>query len=779
MIPPNDWRIKKCLAACFGLFLATVIVIELAGLGFELPGLRPLIVLFFVALVPGILILRILKIHNIGLLESLLNSIGFSLLLIIFIGIVLNFSLPPLGITRPISLAPLLTGTTVVCLILAFFAYQRDKSFAPTRDRVTRKGTGPKTERSQKLSPFLLAILLPLLSVLGAALAYTRQNDVLLFALIFTIAIIVGLVTFNRFIPSEAYPLMLFMIALSLFYQTTLFSPYLIGSDIHLEDYLARVVLQNGYWDASIANSVNSCLSIVMVTPFHSLFLGLDIIWLFKIIYPLFFCLVPLGLYRVFSSQIGPRYAFLSAFFFISLPMFFMDMPQLIRQQFSELFFVLIMLLVVDRKLTMVQRTTMIILFGLGVMVSYYGLGTGYAVGYITCGLLLLLLLKSRVGKTAWQWLVRKSNSLPDDLSLKGAFNKKSLFTIIAVNLVFMILYYGFVASGAAAGGMRTITEITPGGGQGISSALGLTTSEPLIRTALGLDFIMASTGGKIWRVLQYLVELCFVLGFLRLVFKPKSLGKLKTEYVAFVVVSVLILGAVFLLPALSYRVNTYNAYGMGITRVWQITLLVLSPLFIFGGEMIVAGIVRLWRLLSRGLSTLRTGVNYQSFLWFPVIVVLIPYFLFNSGVVFELSRNRTTEFIDVPYSITLSSHRVDVNTVFTRQDLAAAHWLCRDTIGNTPVYTDHHGSKLFIDQIEFPCSAKEVNQNAGGIVAPGYFYLRSWNIGSGSLTFPTGYATRQSIEFSNLSWFTPVMKDSGRIYNSGGSQILILSDFN
>ena len=777
MIPPNDWEIRKCLAACLGLFLAAVIVMELADLGFKLPGVRQLIVLLFVSLVPGILILRVLKIHYISLLESLLYSIGLSLLLVILIGVTLNFALPPLGVTRPISLAPLLTGTAIALLVLTIFAYRRDKSFTLSRTGEAHEETGLRLSHGIKFNPFLVAILLPLMSVLGANVAYFYQNDVILFILIFAIVLIVGLVAFNKFIPTQAYPFTLFMVALSLFYQTTLFSSYLIGSDIHLENYLARLVLQTGYWDASIANSVNSCLSIVIVAPFHSLFLGMDVAWLFKIIYPLFFCLVPLGLYRVFSSQIGPRYAFFSAFFFISLPMFFMDMPQLVRQQFSELFFVLVMLLLVDRKLTNMQRTILAVFFSLGVIVSYYGLGTGYAVGYIACGLLLLLFLKSRWGKITWQWLVGKSNLLPDDLSSPGAFNKKALFAIIAVSMVFMLLYYGFVASGAAAGGIRAITEIVPANTQGIGSALGLTISEPLIRTAIGLDFSLASLGGKIWRVLQYMVELCFILGFIRLIFRPATLGRLKTEYVAFVLVSVLILVAVFVLPALSYRVNTFNAYGMGITRIWQITLLLLSPLFIFGGEMLVAGLVRLWRLFSKGSASLYTRVSYQSFMWFPVVVILIPYFVFNSGAVFELSRSRTTDFIDMPYSITLSSHRVDLNTVFELQDLAAARWLCGAIKDNVPVYADHHSNKLFINQVDFPCPAREVTRDKGGVEAPGYFYLRSWNVSSGTLTFPTGYATRQSLEFDNLAWFKPIVEDSGRIYNNGGAQVLILDE--
>jgi uncharacterized membrane protein len=758
---------------CVSLFLAALVLIELGSLGFDLPVLRQLAGFLFLAFIPGMLILRVLKIHNISIIESLLYTVGLSIAFVMAIGVILNFALLPLGVSHPITLFPLITAITIALLALGIVAYKRDKSFVPTSPQTEKEEGRTKVGLGARLNPLLLAVLLPLLAILGASLVNSYQNNTLLLVLIFAIAIIIGLVAFNKFIPPQLYPFVIVMIAISLLYQTTLISNYLVGSDIHLEYYYAKLVSENGYWAASIADAVNSCLSIVMLAPVYSLLLNMDIVWLFKIIYPIFFCLVPLALYRIFRLQIGPRYAFLATFFFIAMPMFFMDMAQLARQQISELFFVLVILLMVDRKLALIQRTILVLIFGFGVVVSYYGLGTGYIIGYLTLGMVVLIIIKSRLGRTVWRWLTGKSNPLPDDLASAGAFSKKALAVIVSVSLVFMFIYYGVVASGAGFSGIRVTTEITQSTIKGGVVFLNHFTKEPLVQTAIGLDFPMASPGGKAWRILQYLVELCLIVGFLRLIFRPATLGKLKAEYISLIIISTLILLGIFIFPTWSYGTGEFHAYGMGGTRIWQITLLLVSPLFVFGGETIVLSIVKLATAFRKSFASLKTRLDSQTLTWVPVIFILIPYFVFNAGVIFELSRSQTTNFIDMPYSVALSSYRLDLSTVFTQQDLSAADWLCRVPKEDAPVYVDYHSSKLFINQIDFPCRVAGVSYDIPKIDSTGYAYLRTWNVQKHVLTFATGYATRQSVSVDDLPWFRQITETASRIYNNGGAQVM------
>jgi uncharacterized membrane protein len=810
---PNDWQIKKCLALSISLLLAMLGLVGLVGLGFDVPVLRQIIGFIFLTFIPGLLILRILKIHNIGIIESVLYSVGLSLAFVMAVGVVANFALPPLGVSQPIALAPLIVTFTVFFLILCFLAYARDKDFRPTNPLPEDNAKIAKPSFFTNLNPFLLAILLPLLAILGASLVNSYHNNAILLAFIFIVIVIIGLVAFNKFIPPPVYPFLIVMMAIALIYQTTLISSNLVGSDIHLEYYAGNLVKENGYWDATIPFTINSCLSIVMLGPIYSLLLNMDIVWLFKIVYPLFFCLAPLAIFRILHLQIKPSYAFLATFFFISMPMFMMDMAQLARQQLSELFFVLVILLMVDRKLTLIQRTTLVIIFGFGVVVSHYGMGTGY-IGYLLLGALVLIIIKSRPGRAIWQWLVGKSHSLPADLTSHGAFNKKALAAIVGVSLVFMLGYYSVVASGSALSGSRVATNIAQGTMeqvihgittppaaetppvetppvetppvetpptvelpsfiQGIIARFPMLdplTKEPLTQTALGLDFPLASSGGKAWRIFQYLVELCLVIGFIRLIFRPRRLGEFKAEYLSLTLVSGIILLGVFVLPTIGY--------GMGSVRIFGITLLLMAPLFLFGGEAIAYAIDKLARIFRRGFPSSQLSLENPILLQFLVLVVLIPYFIFNSGVVFELSRSQTTHFIDTPYSIALSSYRVDVTTTFTKQDTAAADWLSkRIAEENCTIYADHHSAKLLAWQTGFFLSKKacEFSPDTKELSSPSYIYLRAWNTQKRALTFSTVYAGRRSINFDDLPWLMTALEKSDKIYDNNSAQILLYS---
>jgi len=906
----NDWPIKKCLVLSGSLLLALLGLIGLAALGFDIPILRQIVGFLFLTLIPGILILRILKIHDVHIVESLVYSVGLSLAFVMAVGVIANFALPPLGISRPIALLPLLLIITFAVLLLCLFAYIRDKDF-----RLSSGGdsqSSPSTWQSFRAgpAPYLLAVLLPLLAILGTSLINAYHSNILIYTLLFTVAIIIGLVAFNKFIQPRVYPLMLFMMALALLYQTTLISDYLVGSDIHQERYWAWLVLENGFWNATAPFPLNSCLSIVVLAPVYSLVLNMGIIWLFKIVYPILFALIPLALFRIFNLQIKPQYAFLSVAFFITLPMFTMDMVQLARQQVAELFFVLVILLLVERRLTMIQRALMVFVFGCGVVVSYYGLGTGYTIGFLAIGTLVLLFIKSRPGRATWQWLIGKSNSLPADLSTPGAFNKRTLALIVCAGLVFMFGYYGVVASGASLRGAQVAANIVKTTSEPVTqyfspigeaevlpapslespknksniSALTLrlewhaspgatsyqlqvstdrdfitlvidrtgindtyydittklkpntryfwrvnasntqgtsewsrrwrfktqvTTAsqllradmpppelpafvqkitvgfpkldplarEPLAQTALGLDFAAASVGGKVWRIFQYLVQFCLIVGFIRLVFRPAKLGNFKAEYISLVIVSVLILIGIFILPT--------RSFGLGVTRIWQITLLLMAPLFIFGGEAIANGIARLVGALRKGFVSFRSGYDSPALIRFPVLLIMIPYFIFNSGLVLELSRSQNIHFVDMPYSIALSSHRLDINTVYARQDVTASTWLSCVEGQGYPIYADPHGSLAFPDywgdreafarKTERSARMPAIPADARDMTLPSYIYFRAWNIENRMLTFNTGYATRQSISFDEISGLPQLVEGGNIIYNNGGARVLVL----
>jgi len=172
MTTPNDWEIKKCLRLSLAILLSLLGLIGIEALGFNIPILRQVVGFIFLAYIPGMLILRILRIHNIGIVESLLYAVGLSIAFVYFVGLFNNFVLPLMGVSRPISLFPVTISLTVFTFILGVIAYLRDKDFIPP-------DPGPENHFNKGeafLSPYLLLILLPVLAILGTYLVNTYQT---------------------------------------------------------------------------------------------------------------------------------------------------------------------------------------------------------------------------------------------------------------------------------------------------------------------------------------------------------------------------------------------------------------------------------------------------------------------------------------------------------------------------------------------------------------------------------------------------------------------------
>ena len=86
----NDWEIKKFLTVVLAIQLAMWGVIGLDYIGLQIPILRQLIGFIYLTFVPGIIILRILKLHKLGNIETLLYTVGLSIATLMFTGLLMN-----------------------------------------------------------------------------------------------------------------------------------------------------------------------------------------------------------------------------------------------------------------------------------------------------------------------------------------------------------------------------------------------------------------------------------------------------------------------------------------------------------------------------------------------------------------------------------------------------------------------------------------------------------------------------------------------------------------
>ena len=357
----NKWGIKKFLTAILFIQLLLWVLIGLDTLNIHIPILRQLVGFLYLSFIPGILILRILRQHELNNAETMLYSVGLSIAISMFTGLFMNIIYPAIGI-MPISVTPLLITVSFIVICLCFVCYFLDDGL----------NYESYINLDELMSPYLLLLcLLPFLSIFGTYSMNLYGNNTIQMILLLVIGLM-PLITI-KWIPEKFYTFGIFIISISVLFHTSLISSYIWGADINTEYFYSNLVLIYSYWNLDIYSNVNAMLSIVFLAPIYSIFLNLNLAYVFKIIYPALFSLVPLGLFTIFKRQTGNKVAFLASFLFISTSVFFNGMPALARQEIAELFVVLLILLVLAKRMDKIQRSFLSITFAMALIASHYG----------------------------------------------------------------------------------------------------------------------------------------------------------------------------------------------------------------------------------------------------------------------------------------------------------------------------------------------------------------------------------------------------------------------
>ena len=733
----NDWEIKKFLKVILTIQLAMWGVICLDTIGIQIPILRQLIGFIYLTFIPGIVILRILKLHKLSSIETLLYTVGLSIATLMFTGFFINLIYPLFGISGPISLVPLLITISIVVMVLCVLSYIRDKDFSDPAHIDVKDILSP---------PALFLCLIPFLSIFGTYLVNFHHDNILLMFLIVIIAIIAILIAFDKFIPKNLYPLAVFVIAISLLYHRSLISMYIIGWDIHYEFYLANLVKLNGIWDQTMYGTCNAMLSIVMLAPIYSIITDMSITWVFKIFYPLLFALVPLGLYRVFQKQTNDKIAFLSVFFFMSFIRFFSPMP---RQNIAEFYLVLLILPMIDKDINKIKRSFLFIVFGVSLGVSHYGTSYIYMFCLISAWLILVLMDSPVMQKSDENFYSKfgRSEKKPAGNPLSSYAKDRTISsTFVLLFIIFTLTWYMYVSSSSA---FNSIVRI----GDHIGSSIFTEFLNP--EAAQGLDIIITATVSPLHNVLKYLhlLSMFFIaVGIITLILKCRDM-KFEREYVAFSLITFLICIGGIALPYFASALNT--------DRLYHITLIFLAPFCIIGG-------ITFFRMMSKVVKASWTDQRVISSLK-ALSVFLAIFLLFNTGFVYEVAK-------DHPGSIALSQESIkeygDTKEkagfyciYILEQDVFSARWLSKNTNKqHLRIYSDWD-AKFHV------LSSYGLMGRHGNILSPdttilheidAYIYLRRLNVVDGIMAKP----------IYNTTEIFLILEKNGKIYSNGGSEI-------
>jgi len=113
------------------------------------------------------------------------------------------------------------------------------------------------------------------------------------------------------------YGWVLYLLALSLIWQTSMLGIHIVGVDIHTEYYNVKTIIENG-WDYSWATNGNTSIVLAWLSPALDK-IGIPVVWQFKLLYPALCALAPVIIYHAFKRMFGNKRAFLSGLFLQSL----------------------------------------------------------------------------------------------------------------------------------------------------------------------------------------------------------------------------------------------------------------------------------------------------------------------------------------------------------------------------------------------------------------------------------------------------------------------------
>jgi uncharacterized membrane protein len=715
----NEWGFKKFFTAIFLIQISLFALIGLDLIGIKIPILRELIAFVYLIFVPGILILRIFRLHELSTIETLLYSIGLSISCLMFLGALIDLSLPALGIAKPISLFYILITMTTFVIILTIINYFMDDSGYQGISFI---------EIKELPSPlFLFLCLIPFLAVLGTYLMNYYQINILLMIMIAVIALMPILVAFNK-IPRITYPFLTFVISLALLFHNSLISNYIWGWDMQIEYFLANGVIHNAFWNPNYYNSINDMLSITIFAPFISIISGLNLIWVFKIVYPLIFSLVPVGLFLIFKKQTSDKIAFLSVFFFMSIFTFYTELNQLGRQEIAEFFFIPFLILLMDDSMRPIKRSVLMVIFALSFVVSHYGFA--YVFALTLAFVYLIIFLTDRKYMSNLLNRLRKVN-LKDINPLKTK-DQRIRITFVALFIIFALSWYIYTAKsfnfvsiiliGAHISG--SINDLfNPQTAQGLS-ALTVGVSTPLHNVAKYLNLLF-----------QLFIGVGVLLFTYKLIWLRENI-KFKKEFMIFALVALFILFMSIALPFFSSALNE--------TRLYHITLFFLAPFAVIGG---IESFKMLNKVFRRSWTEKR---NENSLKVLSILIAVL--FLFYIGFIYQVTG-------DNPTTTSFSISNVDY-AVYTPEDVSGADWLYKNK-NNNSIFADYYRSPIFNS-----ISTEPINSYENWVYPGSYLYLGSYNVKSGKILVNSSSMYYE--DYSNI------MGQDDMIYDNGGSIVYL-----
>ena len=739
--------------------------------------LRAIFSFIFITTIPGLLIMLMLKVRKIGFWEYFVYSIGLSITFLMFGGLFINWTLPLVGIDKPLSLVPLLVSFNIFLLIFWLIAFKRNKE-------ISLEIKLPKLSWLNKV--FLaIPIIFVFLSIFGATTLNNNGSNYLTMNMLAGIAIYVFLaVLLKDELNKNIYLFAILNISLALLLATSLRSWYVFGSDITTEYFIFQLTKKNFYW--SMLNfphhPYNACLSLTIFPTILNLFLNINDQYIFKILYQIIFSFTSVSIFLTFKRHVKTIFAFLASCFFIFTPAFFIVMPMHARGETALLYFSLIFLVLFNEKINPIVKNILFLVFGFSMVVSHYST-TYIALSLFISSWMASFIFRKTENQKIFSKLYKKINLKENGRIPK---NKNYYFrgTLIFLLVIFTFLWYGPLTetSGNLAEFTRkTITNMTnifkddvrvmgssplsqfnifykPNYKLILSNYVEETISkydkEPnddfyreekykfyspeIVPQKILPEKLNLKIVSKVYLFMEFikkLVKIFIIIGVIYLMFSQFKKRQINQEYIILNIISFLLLGIIIIAP--------YGTISFGLNRAYSQLLIILSFSSVLGGLIFFKFFKGKLRIIF-------------------VSGVFLLYFLFLSRFIPQILGGA------VP-SVQMNNSGADYNCYYTHNaEIKSGQWLFDNYQKSTYIYMDRYAGRKNLLSYKFELQ-KWIKQDIFPQVIrkSSYVYLSSSNVTEESIFVRLQGTT---VGYSNPLRFLNENKDL--IYNNKYSEI-------
>jgi uncharacterized membrane protein len=653
---------------------------------------------------------------NADFTEKVVFSVGLSVAFLMIIGLFLDLIAPLGGFNDPLSTNLIVISISLILLPLSLVSSYDEETFKI-------KLAGPRI-----FFLVALSIILLVLGIAGIMIVNASGNNILLLLSIISISLIIGVACASeKLIPPRFYPWILILSCVVLLFfvsnVTSLLTNYILGSDQWGEFAAFRFTNMLSSWSPTgitfpffVDLPTSSMLSVTVLPTIFEKITGFNSSWLFKILYPSVACFLGLGTYVLYRTQTEKKVAFLAAFFFITVSVGKLWGTD--KQLIAELFFVLLFLLIFNKRLPRLKKDILFIIFSAGLVVSHYGLADIFMIVIVSTWVILTL----------------------TDYLKKGSFSilqTKIPFDLVLIYLT-MIFGWDIYVGSSSVFGLLSQTANT------VITNLNQFFNLQSRGTALqGIGII--ATPNILNRLSTYLflfTELLIVLGFVWIVIRKKRTG-FTFEYK---IISALFLAMISLNIILPRLADT-----LLMSRYYQTTLFVLSPLAIIGGKTILEHIPK---------------IKIKPKYFFPILafLIFIPFFLFQTGFVYEVTGEQN-------YSQTLDMHQWDSLRLYDNfanpKEVSGAIWLSEYLNGSSisNVLTDSRSFSFLVGYgpIGLRYWSLLTSETTGSLGNNQFLYLSPENVINGKL---------EGGDNINYTQISPILGSTNHIYSNGGCEV-------